>query len=272
VPLHRVDISVQKGIEESLSPEFYTRCGGVWIEEAGDQVRIKCYPPDAADFIHFLRQSMPFLKEVTVVEEEEKDYVSLVRSHFTPVHVGEVTILPPWRKTKKSGKTIVIEPGMAFGTGRHESTRLMIKMMSQLDLAGKKVLDVGTGSGILALYACMSGADVVAIDHDPIAAEAAKKGGDLNECKMVIACSGAEAVRGKFDVVLANLDFDTFVRHGSDVIDRVNEGSYLVVSGIEQQYEKRVASLFMSLTMIHKTKMRDWRGYVFRRDNKDSSV
>jgi ribosomal protein L11 methyltransferase len=265
MPISRVDILTEKGVEESLSPEFYARCGGIWVEDSGNAIEIKCYPSDAADFVRFLKQSMPFLKKVSLIEEEEKDYVSLVRSHFTPVRIGNVTILPPWRKTRRKGTTIVIEPGMAFGTGRHESTRLMIKMMSGVVLTDKRVLDIGTGSGVLALYACMCGAHVVAVDHDPLAAEAATKGSDLNACSIAVACCGADAIRGTFDVVLANLDFDTFTNHGRAVIERVEKNGFLIASGIEQQYEDRVLPLFEPLTLVRKTKMRDWRGYVFRK-------
>src|SRR5208283_1415968 len=213
---------------------------------------MKCYPPDVEAFLDYLGRSKTSLGRVTVVHEEEKDYVALVRQHFTPVRIGNVTILPPWRKTRKKGAVLVIEPGMAFGTGRHESTRLMIKMMGTIDMSGKRVVDVGCGSGVLAVYARLLGAaSIVAIDNDPLAGIAAKKSCALNRADdVLIATTGPEGIRGRFDVVLANLDFDTFARYGREVVRLVADGGYLIASGIERQFAPRVGPLFEPMTLV----------------------
>jgi ribosomal protein L11 methyltransferase len=267
MPVRRLDVLVEKGVEESLDAEFYSMCNGLWIEDHDGQVLIKCYPSETDTFVSYLRRSMPAAVVVAVAEEADTDYVSMVRRHFVPVRIGDVTILPPWRKTRKKGKIIVIEPGMAFGTGRHESTKMMIRLMGRVDVQGKSVLDIGSGSGILAIYARLMGAgSVVAIDHDPLAAEAIRKGCELNYCDDVTyACSGMEGVKGHFQVVLANLDFDTFKLHASRIIDLVESGGCLVISGIERQYETRVRPLFQALTLIRRARMRDWRSFVFRK-------
>jgi len=172
----RVDIVAEKGSEEVLGVDFYRLSGGVWIEDEGAGVRIKCYPPDPDRLLTFLGASALPILHISFIDEEEQDYVALVRRHFTPVTVGGLTILPPWHKPRKKGRTIFIEPGMAFGTGRHESTKLMMKMMGERPLRGKLVLDIGSGSGILSVYAALLHASlVVAVDHDPLAAEATKK-------------------------------------------------------------------------------------------------
>jgi ribosomal protein L11 methyltransferase len=268
----RIDITAAKGTEEILNEEFYGYCNGVWIEDVDGAVVIKCYPTDKDAFLFYIHQTITSAQNVDIVEEENKDYVSIVRRHFTPVSVGNVTILPPWRNTKKKTQVIFIEPGMAFGTGRHESTKLMIKMMGTIDMTGKRVLDVGTGSGVLALLAAMKGAATVfAVDHDPLSTDAVKKGCEMNNCKdMLIACSGIEALKGTFDVVLANLDFDTFSRHGAMVIERVAKGGYLVASGIEDQFGKAALGLFVSLELIKKTKMNDWHGYLFQKERNEN--
>jgi ribosomal protein L11 methyltransferase len=266
MPVTRVDILAEKGVEECLDPEFYASCDGLWIEERDGKVLMKCYPSETDAFLSYLHQSMPSAEKVTVIEEADHDYVALVRRHFTPVRVGDVTILPPWRRSRKEGKTIVIEPGMAFGTGRHESTKMMIRLMGRVDLEGRRVLDIGSGSGILAIYAHLIGAaSVTAVDHDPLAAEAIKKGCELNHCSDILfACSGIEAIKKRFHVVLANLDFDTFALHAPNIVERVESGGYLIISGIEQQYEDRVPPLFKGLTLVRRARMKDWRSFVFR--------
>jgi ribosomal protein L11 methyltransferase len=266
MPVTRVEILAQRGSDEILDAALYTMCNGIWIEDRGEQVLIRCYPRETTTFLAHVRRSMPSVVMVTAVDEAEIDYVGLVRRHFTPVRIGDLTILPPWRKTDRKGKTIIIEPGMAFGTGRHESTKIMIRLMGRLELAGKRVLDIGSGSGILALYAWRLGAaSVAAIDHDPLAAEAIRKGCELNRCDRIFyACSDIEGVRGRFPVVLANLDFDTFVRHGKAVTEKIEDGGYLVVSGIEAQYSGQIPYLFRGLALFRKARMEDWRGFIFR--------
>jgi ribosomal protein L11 methyltransferase len=267
MPIRRLDILVEKGVEESLDAEFYSMCNDLWIEDRDEQVLIKCYPSETDAFVSYLRRSMPAAVVMAVAEEADTDYVSMVRRHFVPVKIGDVTILPPWRKTQKKGRTIVIEPAMAFGTGRHESTKMMIRLMGRMDMQGKHVLDIGSGSGILAIYARLIGAgSVAAIDHDPLAAKAIRKGCELNQCDDVMyACSGIEGIKGHFQVVLANLDFDTFKLHASRIIDLVESGGCLIISGIERQYETQARPLFQALTLVRRAIMKDWRSFVFRK-------
>jgi ribosomal protein L11 methyltransferase len=267
VSVVRVDITVPKGAEETLDEDFYALSGGVWIEDGGTEVLLKCYPTDTEAFLSHLAGLKPPPGAWRTVREEEKDYVAEVRRLFTPLRVGDLTILPPWRKTKGKGKVIVIEPGMAFGTGRHESTRLMIGMMGSTDMTGKSVLDVGSGSGILSMYALILGAaPVVAIDNDPVAGIAAAKGFALNRADhILLACAGPGAIKERFDVVLANLDFDTFRKHGREVVGLVDDGGYLIASGIERQYAAEAPSLFEPMTLVRKRRLGDWHAFVFRK-------
>ena len=115
-------------------------------------------------------------KDVLVTDEPEQDYAELTKKYFRPIQIEGLTILAPWNKTKRKGPRILIEPGMAFGTGRHESTRLMIKLMGSIDFKGKKVLDIGCGSAILSLYAALLGAKkVLAVDNDEDTVLSARK-------------------------------------------------------------------------------------------------
>ena len=261
-----MDILAAKGSEETLDPEFYALCGGVWLDELDGRLLLKCYPPDVEALLAYLRESGWPPGDMTVSEEEERDYVTLVRQQFTPIRTGNVLILPPWRKSRRKGHTIIIEPGMAFGTGRHESTRLMIRLMARAPIKGNTVLDIGTGSGILATYAWLLGASsVIAIDHDPLSMEAARKSFDFNRAEdILLACSPIEGIKGKFHVVLANLDFATFKAHAGDVVRLVEDGGWLVVSGIERQYAADAPGLFGSATLIKQARMNDWHGFVFQ--------
>ena len=263
----RVDIYADKGTEEVLDAAFYALCSGVWIEDEAWGVRITCYPADPDRFCAYVAGSGMPVRLLTAEEEEEKDYVALVRRHFTPVKVGDLTILPPWRKPGKRGRTIVIEPGMAFGTGRHESTKLMVKMMDLLPIKGMSVLNIGSGSGVLAVNAWLLGASsVAAIDHDPLACDAMKKGCSLNNTPRILTiCADIAAVKGRFDVVFANLDFATFSLRAAEITRMAVREGYLVISGIEEQYAKGLPPLFEPLTLLRHHCLRGWHGFVFQK-------
>jgi ribosomal protein L11 methyltransferase len=155
---------------------------------------------------------------------------------------------------------------MAFGTGRHESTKLMVRMMDSIPLRGKRVLDLGSGSGVLAVNAALLGATpVVAIDHDPLAAEAMKKSCEMNGTgDILLVCGDIAALSGEFDVVLANLDFETFSSRAAGLLPRVAPSGYLIVSGIEEQYGDRAPGLFRPFSMAAPRRLRGWHGFVFR--------
>ncbi len=270
MPIIRVDIQADKGTDELLPAEFYDLCSGVWIEEDSDTVTIKCYPREVQALAAFVGACKLPVIGIRAVEEEEKDYAALVRRYFTPIRIGDVTVLPPWRTTSRKGPVIIIEPGMAFGTGRHESTKLMVGMMGSVDMKGRSVLDIGAGSGILALYARLLGASrVVAIDYDPLAAEAVQKNMSLNPgLDILVACADLRSIRGTFDVVLANLDFNTFRVHAGRVMERLAPGGSLIVSGIEQQYAEGLPALFSPLAVARHRKMKEWHAYLFHIDSK----
>jgi ribosomal protein L11 methyltransferase len=263
----RVDLIVGKGTDEIL-PEFaLAECGGVWVEESNGETLIRCYPKKVAPFLRHVRESGLPVKKSIVVKEELQDYVALTKKYFRRITVSGVTILAPWQKSRKTGPVIVIDPGMAFGTGRHESTKLMLRMMNRIDLKNRRVLDVGSGSGILALRAAQKGAFVTAIDRDPLAVAAAKHNFTLNGMhQILLACTDLENLKGRSDVVLANLDFDTVAKHYGTIISRVSSGGQLLISGIESQYSERLLALFSAHTLIRSPSMNDWRAFTFQID------
>ncbi len=264
----RVDLVVEKGTDELLPELVFAECGGVWVEEANGETVIKCYPKKVRPFLRHIRESGLPVKKSIVVKEELQDYVALTKKYFRPITVSGVTILAPWQKRRKTGPVLVIDPGMAFGTGRHESTKLMLRMMNKIDLKGRNVLDVGSGSGILALRAAQKEALVTAIDRDPLAAAAARHNFALNGMhQILLACADLENLKGQFDVVLANLDFDTIEKHYETIVRRVSDRGLLLISGIESQYKERLLALFSAHTLVRNTSMNDWHAFTFQIDS-----
>ncbi|OPY82213.1 MAG: Ribosomal protein L11 methyltransferase [Syntrophorhabdus sp. PtaU1.Bin153] len=265
----RVEILVEKGHEELIPEYLYGMTGsGFWIEERDGHTLLRCYPEHPETFLQCLHSSDLKMIEVKTEMEPDKDYSELTRLYFRAIRISDLVIRPPWSTKKGKGREIVIEPGMAFGTGRHESTRIMVKLMNQIDMKEKDVLDLGTGSGILALYARLLGArKITAVDNDIDAVLNMKKNLVLNEAGNVDAvCADLRDIRGTFDVVLANLDINTFARHSTKVADLVKKDGYIVVSGILGRDRKRLISLFPDSTLVAMEQKNAWRGFLFKRE------
>ena len=262
----RVELRVRKGVEELLPEDLYHLSPtGVWTEEKGESVIIRFYPDNPDAFLDIVKsQSLP-IEDVTVEKEELRDYSALTRQYFRPIRIEDLTVLPPWSRSKAKGPSLVIEPGMAFGTGRHESTRLMIRIMKSMDFAGKEVLDLGCGSAILSLYASLLGAGhVTAVDNDLDTVLNARKNITLNSVTNIdVAAADLNDIGGVYDVVLANIDIRTFTAHIRKVASFVKPGGWIVVSGILGRDKARLLSLFESFTLVKTEVKNAWRGFLF---------
>lgn len=117
------------------------------------------------------------------IEEAEQDWQAEFKRTLKPVKAGKITIVAPWQQGEvPAGQLpLVIEPGMAFGTGHHATTRMAVEALGELDLSGKRVLDVGTGSGVLAMAAALLGAGwALGVDIDPITIPIARENAAVN--------------------------------------------------------------------------------------------
>ena len=144
------------------------------------------------------------------LEADDKDWVAAYRASLKPIGVGRVIVNPGWDLSLVDGADAVVvdlEPGLAFGTGQHETTRLAILALQGLPLEGRRVLDVGAGSGILGIVAAKLGATVLGVDNDaqtvPVAQENAARNGA--RASFVHGVLEDVADRGPFAVVVANL-------------------------------------------------------------------
>ncbi len=264
----RVEIIAEKGAEELLPEETYSFLAnsGIWVEEKGDDVLIKFYPKDVDAFLDHLRLLPLKVRKIAVEEEVERDYAELTKRYFRPIRIGDVTIAAPWNKPRGQGTRIVIEPGMAFGTGRHESTRIMMKLMKETDLKGETVLDLGCGSAILSLYAALLGAKkVLAVDNDPDAIDSAEKNIALNGVKNITAArSDLKDITGRYDIVLANLDIRTFTAFSEKIMGLVKKNGIIIISGVLGKEKEKVLDLFLPLVPVRAEKKNAWCGFVLK--------
>lgn len=264
----RVDVLVIKGQEELLSDSIYALAGkGFWLENQGEHVLLKCYPENPDELLNKLSSSGLDIAQVHVEKELPKDYAELTKKYFRPIRIGDLTIRSPWNRKRGNSQEIIIDPGMAFGTGRHESTRIMIKLMADIDFGGKNVLDVGCGSGILALYAHTRGAKkIFAIDNDPDAVFNAQKNAELNKADALhIACANLQDIIGTFDIVLANIDIRTFSESSENIARLVVDNGFLFVSGVLNKNKDRLLQLFESWEIIRFFQKNSWCGFHFHK-------
>lgn len=168
---------------------------------------------------------------------KEEDWAETWKLHFQPLHVADkLWVLPPWEKAPPGDLAVVIEPGMAFGTGGHATTSLCLEGL--VDALGRRpgtsVLDVGCGSGILGIGACKLGAGrVVMIDNDPVAVQVAKENAEKNGCP-AIETSGTpvDEIAEHFPVAVANILAVTLIDLVKPIVATVAPGGELLLSGI----------------------------------------
>jgi len=158
-------------------------------------------------------------------------------SSFEPVEVGTACrIRAPFHEPNSSFiHEIIIEPKMSFGTGHHETTRTIVEAMSGLDFKGKSVLDMGTGTGVLAIYAEKLGAkNLVAIDIEQWAYENTIENTEVNSCSRIEArLGGKEQIKPeeKFDIVIANINRNILLEDMPSYVEAMNSGSEILFSG-----------------------------------------
>jgi len=160
-------------------------------------------------------------------------------NNFNPIQVdGEVSVRAPFHKNPSLKFDIVIEPKMSFGTGHHETTHMMIQHLLALDLENKKVLDMGCGTGILAIFAEMKGAQPIdAIDIDSWCYKNSLENIQRNRCKYITVLEGdSYLLKGrKYDVIIANINRNILLSDLKTYTDCLNENGVLLLSGFYKE-------------------------------------
>lgn len=168
--------------------------------------------------------------------EPDRDWLAEWRAGLEPITVGRLRVVPSWLHDDAGGgsptaSTIVLDPGMAFGTGHHPTTRLCLRALQRSDLRGRSVLDVGTGSGILAIAAArLHATRVVAVDTDPDAVAAARGNVRANDVAVEVRRGSVGVADGPSDLVLANLTTGTVIDLADQLVGAARRT--LIVSGI----------------------------------------
>lgn len=192
------------------------------------------------DGLEELKQNSPFelgSLEVEVCDLDDADWVNEWKKYYKPIHIGKIVIVPKWIKytTEADERVVLIDPGMAFGTGSHESTRLCLELFGELDCVGKSVLDIGAGSGILGISASICGAESVYLsDIAPLAVKACHENAELNNIKNAVITQAdlLENATVKGDIVFANITADILIALSGNIGNVLKKDGYIILSGI----------------------------------------
>lgn len=208
---------------------------------------------------------------VSATSVPDEDWAARSQASLGHVRVGRVVVAPPWDVPALSGPDdvlVVIRPSMGFGTGHHESTRLCLGMLQQLDCPNRRVIDVGTGSGVLAIAAASLGArDVEAFDLDPDAIESARENVELNSRRdpaianrITLSIGDLRDARPPAGIVLANLTGGALIGSAPALAGIVSPGGRLVISGFQAHESDAVLHAFAAAARCERLEAEEgWR-------------
>lgn len=233
-----------------------------------------CNLEDTDQALKYLRESFAGLTDagslkIVVGTVEGDAWVAKFKETFKPIETDKLVICPEWQSVTTDKLTLLLDTGVAFGTGQHETTSMCLQFAEQLDLVNKRVLDVGCGSGILGLSALLLGADfaeLVDIDKQAtdVALHNAQINGLLNKCSIKTG-NLTEQTSGKFDVVFANLTADILAMLHDDISAVIHKNTVVVLSGILDIKLQYVADMYSDLFEIVQTKsMGEWRAILLK--------
>jgi ribosomal protein L11 methyltransferase len=247
------------------------------IEERGDGLRIFFATSVMRDEAVLALQPICSVSSIDVPDE---DWARRSQENLTPITVGRITIAPPWNVSRSSHEpratshepfTIVIVPSMGFGTGHHATTRLCLAALQAIDLNGAFVLDVGTGSGVLAIAAVQLGAArALGLDDDPDAIQSAVDNLVLNPAphsSQMVTFGVGDLMTMELplaDVVTANLTGGLLIRAATRLRQALKPGGALIASGLQVHECDEVQQAFSGLNIVNEAEEDGWITFTGR--------
>jgi len=279
-------LDVARDYEEDASAELFQlgSTGIITLEESSERLTLGAYFNATADAeqikmsvesVFKIAGRRDALASCTISSVPDQDWMQKWKEGFEAVEIGNrLVIAPSWKLPARGEPRVVIQidPGLAFGTGTHETTRLCLEAIER-EWHGGSLLDVGTGTGILAIAAALlvPGSRVVAIDVDPQAVEVARENLTINSVSAAVELLEAQPrnQRGQsFDVVVANLTADVIIALIDDLAGCLAPGGLMILSGILRELVEDVERSLVASTLIvsERREAGEWCAVVARRN------
>lgn len=276
-------IDPQLMIEDFSDIEEIDTCYGELIDEAllkadREHCRVSLFiteDKNPAEYTGFLNERFDAAQiecKLDITGIDETDWENEWKKYYFPVHIGDnLVIVPAWQEydAKPNEITVKMDPGLAFGTGTHETTRLCAAALEKYLKPGASVLDVGCGSGILSIAAKKMGAGYTfGCDIDPVAVRVAKENAVENGVICEYGVSDLlKSVTGEYDIVCANIVADILVRMAPDAARCVKDGGIIIASGIiaDRCGEVETAMCENGFEVLDRQSENDWRALILKK-------
>ena len=209
--------------------------------------------------------------ELTYRQIDDEDWRNEWKKYYKPIKTNSVTVVPNWIKYKpaKDEKILWLNPGMAFGTGEHETTNMCLSLLGEVDARDKTVIDVGTGSGILGIASILCGAkSAYMCDIDGVAIESARENALLNKVTDKTEIEVADLLQKtdkKADLIFANITADILIRLSKAIVPFLKEGGSIILSGIihSRLDDVKNAYLEQKLELCSHKNLGEWNALMF---------
>jgi len=204
--------------------------------------------------------------EWTQKKEKNSDWIENYQKSIEPLTIERFYIHPVWNEPHEQLINIAINPALAFGTGHHPTTATSLIAISKYVKSGDTLLDVGCGSGILAIGAAKMGAIVDACDTDPVSVANSIENAQMNGIDFHAIWEGSSSLATqKYDIVVANIVADVLTFIANDLKKCLREGGILILSGILDKYEAKVLNFYKDCEIIQRIAQEEWVTLILKR-------
>lgn len=265
---------------KNLLLDFVFDLGVEAIEEKGNGIYIRSNEnlEDLAWAIEIFAQKLSqklnlkedILLHKTIEEKENKDWVEEYKKGIKPIIIDNIYIHTTWQEEKENYLNIKINPALAFGSGHHESTYCCVKFLQKFAKNNLRALDIGCGSGILAIAMAKLGSKVEICDTDDLAIKSALENAELNSVNFTKAWHGSvDKAEGLYDLVVANIIADVILILEKDIKKHLEDNAILILSGILDKYKTRIKEKFQDLELIDEMQINEWCSLVYKNKIKE---
>ncbi len=265
---------------KNLLLDFVFDLGVEAIEEKGNGIYIRSNEnlEDLAWAIEIFAQKLSqklnlkedILLHKTIEKKENKDWVEEYKKGIKPIIIDNIYIHTTWQEEKENYLNIKINPALAFGSGHHESTYCCVKFLQKFTKNNLRALDIGCGSGILAIAMAKLGSKVEICDTDDLAIKSALENAELNSVNFTKAWHGSvDKAEGLYDLVVANIIADVILILEKDIKKHLEDNAILILSGILDKYKTRIKKKFQDLELIDEMQINEWCSLVYKNKIKE---